>query len=100
MSDSQRYCCPMCGWWRTAKCGVDRETGQLREVRFDKVDPETTPMWRLERFFGAGRASKNVRIETLETKKIHELPDEMKDQIRAQCQRILDVLEDGSWSLP
>lgn len=93
MGDSQRYCCPMCGWWRPASYGIDAATGEPREVRFDKVDPATAPMWRLERFFGAGRASKNAKIETLETKKIHELPDEMKDQIRTQCQRILAALD-------
>ena len=100
MPDSERYCCPMCGWWRTAKWGIDQKTGEPREVRFDKVDPAVAPMWRRERFTGAGRASKNARIETIETKALIALPDDMKAQIREQCQRILDVLEDASWSLP
>ena len=92
MPDTERICCAMCGWWRTIKWGV-YETGEAREVRFDKVDPETAPMWRRERLKGAGRGSKDATIETLETKGLQELPDEMKDQIRAQCQRILNALE-------
>jgi len=95
MADSARYCCPMCGWWRTAKWIRDKETGEAREVRYDKVDPAVAPMWRLERFTGAGRASKLAKIETIETKTLAALPEDMKDQIRAQCQRILEALEEG-----
>ena len=93
MPDSVRYCCPMCGWWRTLQYGVDRKTGEAREIRYDKVDPEQAPMYRRERLSGAGRASKNAKIETLETQKLQALPDEMKDQIRAQCQKILRALD-------
>lgn len=92
MPDTQRICCPMCGWWRTHPYGVDRH-GVVRQVRFDKVDPETAPMYRRERLGGAGRASSKASIETLETKTLQDLPDDLKEQIRSQCHRILAVLE-------
>ena len=91
--ETERLACPMCGWWRTKNFGIGLN-GEPREVRFDKMDVETAPMWRLERLIGAGRASKKATIVTLETKRLSELPDEMKAQIREQCQKILRILEE------
>ena len=90
---TERYACPMCGWWRTAKWGTDQKTGQPRELRFDKVEVEVAPMWRLEQLHGAGRGSPNASIELLGIKKLKELPQEYKDQIITQCKRILKELE-------
>ena len=92
MPDSQRICCPMCGWWRPQPYGVSKATGEVREVRFDKVDPATAPMYRRERLRGAGRASKDAEVALLETKGIELLPDDMKEQIKSQCHRILAAL--------
>lgn len=89
---TERIGCPMCGWWRTVKWGIDSRTGEPREIRFDKVDPATAPMWRLEKLAGAGRGSPDARIELLDSKKLGELPTELKEQIRQQCQKILEVL--------
>lgn len=93
MPDTVRICCPMCGWWRTSPYGVSAE-GETREVRFDKVDPATAFMYRREKLTGAGRASKNAKIETLETRGLSDLSDELKQQIRSQCHRILEALGD------
>lgn len=90
---TERIACPMCGWWRTVKFGVDQRTGEPREVRFDKVDVTTAPMWRLEKLRGAGRGSKDAKIELLDSKTLGDLPEEMKEQIRQQCHKILEVLE-------
>lgn len=90
---TERLACPMCGWWRTVKFGVDQRTGEIREVRFDKVDVEKNPMWRLESLTGAGRGSPHAKIELLATKKLSELSAEIKEQIRSQCHRILEILE-------
>ena len=90
---TERYACPLCGWWRTTKWGIDQKTGQPRELRFDKVEVEVAPMWRKEELKGAGRGSPNARIELLGTKKLKELPQEIKDQIITQCKRILKELE-------
>jgi len=91
--ETERVCCPVCGWWRTKKWGVDSRTGEPREVRFDKVDVAVAPMWRLERLSGAGRGSREAKIEMLDSKKLGDLPADLKEQIRQQCHKILEVLE-------
>ena len=92
MPNTERICCPMCGWWRTSPYGENKQTGEIREVRFDKVDVKNAPIWKLSRLRGAGRGSKNATIEFIDSKTLAELPEEMKEQIRRQCHRILDVL--------
>jgi len=92
--ETERLACPLCGWWRTAKWGTDQRTGKPREVRFDKVDVESAPMWRLERLSGAGRGSREAKVELLDSKKLGELPAEIKAQIREQCGKILEILEE------
>jgi len=63
-------------------------------VRFDKVDVEAAPMWRLERLTGAGRGSKDAKIELVDSKKLGELPAEIRAQIKEQCHKILEILEE------
>ena len=92
--ETERLACPMCGWWRPVKWGVDQRTGEPREVRFDKVDVANAPMWRLERLTGAGRGSKDAKIELLDSRKLGELPPEIKAQIKSQCHKILEILEE------
>jgi hypothetical protein len=89
---AERIACPMCGWLRTLKYGVDQQTGEPREVRFDKMDVENAPILRIERLTGRGRASKQAVIELVSSKKLSELPEEYKNQIRLQCNRILENL--------
>lgn len=91
---TERVACPLCGWWRTLNWGIDQRTGELREVRFDKVDVETASLWRVERLSGAGRASRNAKIELVDSRKLEELPHELKEQIRRQCQKILEILKE------
>ena len=91
---TERLACPMCGWWRTLNFGISQRTGKPREVRFDKVDLETAPMWRLESLRGAGRGSIDAKIELLDSRKLGELPPELKAQIRRQCHKILEILEE------
>ena len=89
---SERIACPMCGWIRTLKYGENQQTGEPREVRFDKMDVENTPILRIERLTGRGQASKQAVIELVDSKKLSELPDEYKEQIKIQCKRILENL--------
>jgi len=89
---AERIACPMCGWIRTLKYGVDQQTGEPREVRFDKMDVEHAPILRIERLTGRGRASPQAVIELVDSKTLSELPDEYKEQIRSQCHRILENL--------
>jgi len=86
----------MCGWWRTLSYGVDQRTGAPREVRFDKVDPSAAPMYRKEKLAGAGRGSKEAKVELLESKGIMALPEALKEQIKEQCHKILEALEGGN----
>ena len=92
MPDSERICCPLCGWWRTVIYGIDQRTGDPREVRFDKVDLDVAPMWRKERLGGAGRGSSAASINLLDSKKLGELPAELQEQIKGQCLKILEIL--------
>lgn len=80
----EQYACPMCHWWRTVRYGTGR-SGETREVRFDKIDVVNAPMWRRDRVGGG-------QIERLESKRLVELPDDIKDQIRRQCRAILKEL--------
>lgn len=95
MPDTELYCCPFCGWWRTVRYGIDQRTGEAREVRFDKVDPATAPMFKVQRLSGAGRGSPDAKIETIKSKGLKDLPEDIKEQMREQCHKILDVLEEG-----
>ncbi len=87
-----RLACPLCGWIRPLDYGISQRTGKVREVRFDKVDVEHAPIWRLDKLSGKGRGSKEATIELVDSKTLAELPDDIKDQIKRQCHRILEIL--------
>ena len=89
---SDRMACVMCGWWRTVSYGVSQKTGLPREVRFDKVDPSTATVWRRERLRGAGRGQHGASIEVVQSKTLRELDPDIKEQIRSQCKKILEIL--------
>ena len=89
----ERLACPMCGWIRTVSYGISQRTGEPREVRFDKVDVESAPLWRLDKFSGKGRGSREATIELVDSKTLAELPAELKEQIRRQCLKILAALK-------
>jgi hypothetical protein len=93
MPDTERIACPLCGWWRTLPYGVIKQTGEIREVRFDKVDPATANLYYKSHMAGAGRGSKEAKIELTDGRRLEELPEEIKEQIIRQCHRILEVLE-------
>lgn len=99
MTDSERVACPLCGWWRTLDFGTTA-AGTPREVRFDKVDPASSPVWRLERLRGHGRERGKSIIELLEARGLLELDSNLKKQIQQQCHKILDVLEGRTKALP
>jgi len=84
-----RIACPLCGWIRTLNYGVSQRTGKPREVRFDEIDVEHAPIWRLDRLSGKGRGSKEAVIEMVDSKILAQLPTELKEQIKQQCERIL-----------
>jgi len=88
----ERLQCPMCGWIRPVKYGVSKRTGKPRVVRFDKMNLDTAKLWRLERLVPRGRASKDARIELIDSMTLAELPDDIKYQIKIQCQKILEIL--------
>ena len=88
----ERLACPMCGWVRTVNYGVSQRTGEPREVRFDKMDVESAPIWRLDRLTGKGRGSREATIELVDSKTLAELPTELKEQIKSQCEKILAII--------
>ncbi len=96
--NNERLACPMCGLWRTVHYGEDRVTGKPREVRFDRMDVENAPLYRVEQLHGAGKGSKEAKIETLEKRTLRELSPELKAQIQLQCERILKILKEEQTS--
>lgn len=93
MPENERLYCPMCGWCRTFPFGISEKTGEARQVRFNKVDVEHAPIWQRSRLRGAGRGSHNATIEFTASKTLAEMPEEIKEQIRNQCHKILEILE-------
>ena len=89
----ERLACPMCGWIRTVSYGISQRTGEPREVRFDRMDVERAPIWRLDHFSGKGRGSRDATIELVDSKTVAELPGELKEQIKRQCLKILAALK-------
>ncbi len=89
----ERLQCALCGWIRPVKYGVSKRTGQVREVRFDKMDLIHAPLWRLEKMTSAGRGSPKATIELVDSKTLVQLNDDIKFQIINQCQAILKILK-------
>jgi len=84
--------CPLCGWRRPIKYGVkQRDSGRLREVRFDKVDVENVKVWQVYELTSEGRGK--GRMMLADYKLLQELPEEIKSQIINQCKKILKILE-------
>ena len=79
--------CVFCGWCRPLSYGG-------REVRFDKVDPGETKPFQVRRLSGQRIGEpKGGHIEIIESKTLKELPEEMKNQIKIQCEKILNALK-------
>jgi len=72
--------CPLCGWVRPKNYVGG-------EFRFDKVDAKSVLVWQVKEMGGYRSGFKLI-----EGKKLRELPDELKEQIRTQCKRILEEL--------
>lgn len=90
----ERIACPLCGWLRTRNYGVSSKTGKVREVRFDKVDLEHALILRVERLQGRGRGSKQASIELIDGKTLAEIEPEVKQQIKEQCSKIIEILSE------
>lgn len=87
--------CPMCGWTRPEKYGIkQRNAGAKRDVRFDKIDVEEVKVWQLRELHGAGRGSQEAKIELIDYKTLDILPDEQKQQIKNQCEKILQKIKE------
>ena len=87
MAEMEYLSCPFCSWCRPIKYGG-------RVVSFTKVDPAKVKVWQLRDLRGAGKGSKNASITMIDSKTLSELPQELKNQVKNQCQRILQALED------
>ena len=81
-----------CGWWRTLDFGINAD-GTPREVRFDKVNPATSLLLRVERLQGHGREKGKSEILLIDAKGILSIDPKFLHQIRTQCHKILDVIE-------
>ena len=78
--------CPFCGWCRPIKYGG-------RVVQFNKVDPEKIRVLQTRRLTGTrAHQAPGGHISIVDAKTLKELPSELKDQIKNQCQKILKAL--------
>jgi len=74
--------------------------GTPREVRFDKVNPATASMARVERPHGHGGGKGASEILLIESKRILSVDSRLLNQIRTQCHKILDVVEGRTAAVP
>ena len=74
--------------------------GTPREVRFDKVNPATAPMVRIERLHGHGSVKNASEILLIESKGILSVDSRLLQQIRTQCHKMLDVVEGRTAAVP
>lgn len=71
--------CPVCGMTKPRKFFAGRD-----EVRFDDVNVKTVMVWQLKE---AGGYKSGFHI--IDSKTLRELPQDLKDQLRRQCEGIL-----------
>ena len=74
--------------------------GIPREVRFDKVNPATASMARVERLHGHGSGKGASEILLIESKRILSVDSRLLNQIRNQCHKILDDVEGWTAAVP
>lgn len=74
--------CPVCGMTKPRRFFAGRD-----EVRFDDVDVKTVMVWQLKE---AGGYKSGFHI--IDSKTLGELPHGLKDQLRGQCERILEEI--------
>ena len=92
MSEVEYLQCPLCGWRKALKYGIEqRDTGAFRVVTFDKVDVNKVKMWQLYELGSLGRGRGTMR--EIESQKSMELNQEYRQQIIKQCKQILQILE-------
>lgn len=87
MGEMEYYSCPFCAWTRPLSYGG-------RDVSLTKVDPGKVRVWQLRNLSGAGKGSKGAKIEIIDSQRLSELPDNLKNDIKKQCQKILQALGD------
>ena len=63
------------------------------EVNLTWIDPSRVKVLQTRDMQGAGRGSPDAKIEIVDYTTLPDLPIELKEQIRTQCQKILDSLE-------
>jgi len=92
MAKVEYRACPFCGWTRPVKYGVKQKNeGGLREVRFDKVNPEKVKVIEI-RELSHPKGQKAGKIETISYTLLKDLPDEFKKSIKKQCEKILKAI--------
>lgn len=75
--------CPFCSWNRFLK----------GEPQFDRIDPTKVKALSTRISIGGKVGEKKSgHFKTISVVKLRNLPEKYKDQIRNQCQRILDAL--------
>lgn len=89
MRQVEYYQCPFCGWCRPTKYGVNKQTLEDREVRFDKVDPERVRVLQTRELTGGKGGG---HITTVDSQTLKELDSKLKEQIKNQCEKILKAL--------
>jgi len=90
MAEVKYLWCPLCGWRRPIKYGISQKTGMPRDVRFDKIDLEKIEVYQVYELTSEGKGK--GKMEKIEGKTIENLPEDLKQQIKNQCKKILEML--------
>lgn len=98
MAEMEYKTCPFCAWTRPIKYGIKkRNGGTWREVKFDKVDPGKVKILET-RELSHPTGQKAGSIKTVDYTLLKDLPEELKNQIKNQCNKILKIISESEKS--
>ncbi len=97
MKETIQLQCPCCGWVHPTSHTLPSikrraEHHEFREFRFANIDPAEVFVVRRVRMGGREKGSKRGKVEFLGGLKLGELPGDLKEEIRGQCRRILELV--------
>lgn len=91
--------CPLCGWARPLDKKGSRAilagktiTSIKGRIRFDMIEPETSPFIDIRESLGKGKGWPRLRYIPLSAIKKHPEYIDLQEQIIKQCKTILEVL--------
>ena len=94
--------CPFCGWHHSIKQSRKRTGRSALNIdvpvgfSFSNIDPSKVLVYQRRKMSGAGRGSKNAKIEIIAGQYLWQLPEPLKEELKSQALKIIDFLENQS----